>query len=332
MPRRLAVTAGAALLLLPVSLSVITGFASPASAATTSLLTNGSFETGDFTGWTASATDGCSGWQVYASPASPCFSGGFGFPGSISSVDGNDFASVTWDGAGDMDPELTQTVTIPANTTDTLTWSDNTSWDLCPFGAREPGCVGRDPHRLERAGVAPDVHDGRPDIGNTGWVSHGLDLSAFAGHTVGIRFHLTVPQDFTGPAIYSLDNVALTSVALTGGPTAQISSPADNQTYSADQVVPTSFSCVEGATGPGLSSCTDSNGASGTAGLIDTSTPGSHLYRVTATSTDGQDRLGQHHLYGRGRTVGSDRVPCDQPDLQRGPARPDQLHLRGLLR
>jgi 6-phosphogluconolactonase (cycloisomerase 2 family) len=70
-------------------------------------------------------------------------------------------------------------------------------------------------------------------------------------------------------------------------PTATIASPAANRTFTLNQSVPTAFSCSEGASGPGIASCTDSAGASGTSGTLNTSTIGTHTYSVTATSEDG---------------------------------------------
>jgi 6-phosphogluconolactonase (cycloisomerase 2 family) len=70
-------------------------------------------------------------------------------------------------------------------------------------------------------------------------------------------------------------------------PTAAITSPANGQTFLQGQSAPTSFSCADGAGGPGIAACTDSTGHIAPTGALDTSTVGVHTYAVTSVSRDG---------------------------------------------
>jgi len=82
-----------------------------------------------------------------------------------------------------------------------------------------------------------------------------------------------------GPSTISVFSVA--------APSATIDSPAGGDAYNVGESVPTSFSCAEAPYASGLSSCADNNSGSAPNGHLDTVTPGTHTYTVTATSTDG---------------------------------------------
>lgn len=69
-------------------------------------------------------------------------------------------------------------------------------------------------------------------------------------------------------------------------PSVRIAAPSSGATYIKGEAVHSSFACTDGTGGPGIKTCVDQNGhASG--GTVDTSTTGSHMLTVTATSSDG---------------------------------------------
>jgi hypothetical protein len=179
-----------------------------------SLLTNGSFETGDFTGWTASANGpgGCdTDWNVGSSGAATnCGGGGgFGLVNPDTPIDGSFAAYNSFDGDGPQTFSLSQSILVPTSVdSGALSWSESGGF-LFSF-------IGPDPEpriwdvSLGGTSVFSSSFNSDQDID---WIARSFDvtsiLAANAGSTIDLVFSNFIPEFFTGPAGWGLDGVGL---------------------------------------------------------------------------------------------------------------------------
>jgi hypothetical protein len=201
----------------PAFLASILLLAAPLSAQ----FTNGSFETGDFTGWIA---------EDMVDPFEPLTvtTGGFNnglIAFTAEPTDGASQAITGFDGDGPGTISLAQDVGIPASAS-TLQFDWGAAWDTLNFGGSTLDRVFSVVIEEQGGGEALatlEVVRAEADtvVDDTGVTTAVADLSAFAGQTVRVRFLWDVPESFTGPAVCQLDNVRLVGKKL---PAAEVAS------------------------------------------------------------------------------------------------------------
>ena len=103
-------------------------------------------------------------------------------------------------------------------------------------------------------------------------------------------------------------------------PTSTVSAPADQADLQPRSDRRHELPLADALAAPGVGTCTDSNGAPGTAGALDTSTAGTHAYTVTARSADGQSTESTIGYIVRAAAVG-DPAPPLAPERERHPIR-----------
>ncbi len=187
------------------------------------LITNGGFETGNFTGWTvATSGNGWYPWQVTGT------GGGDGITGGIQASSPQQGSFDAWTGFccnTVNNPEyIQQDVTIPTGQTASIHWLDKVQSNLTAF-CTVPSC-GSNTYRVQilnptTNAVLQNLYVFTANGGanyNTGWVTHGIVISHFAGQTIRIRFSGTYASGLSGhlngPGRAEVDAVSVQSPAL----------------------------------------------------------------------------------------------------------------------
>lgn len=183
------------------------------------LMVNGSFETGNFTGWTTTnATNPFLNWSVSGSGAGGTF---VPVPVATQPMDGT---KVAWQGIASnagSSFSMFQQVAIPAGTAQ-LRWRDRFQDNLITFCGHsgEPLC-GTVTYRVDITNVSNVVLQSLYNVTapanaatDTGWHIHFANISAFAGQTIRVRFMTTPTVTWDGPGQLEVDAVSLQSPAL----------------------------------------------------------------------------------------------------------------------
>ncbi len=189
---------------LTLAAAALLAFAAAGSAQ--AQIVNGSFETGTFANWVT---------QDLGDPFFPLgvYLGGtvdtFGWGWSNTPTDGVYDAVSGFDGNGPGMIRIAQDAFINAPT---LTFDYRAAWDLT-FGAiiDRTFTVNIEPNGgggTLQSDLILTATAGSTNI-DTGPLNGAVDVSAFVGQTVRISFDLFVPEAFTGPAQFTLDNVQL---------------------------------------------------------------------------------------------------------------------------
>ena len=183
---------------------------SEAPEAGTELIVNGGFETGDFTGWTATDngleelepwTVGLAGSAIGTSPLSGSYDAYNGFDGD---------AGLTY--------ELYQDVTIPTDCSVTLTTHHRIVQSIS-VGADDRlfDISIRDTSNAVLTTLYSESVSGQGQQVDLGWNEQVFDLSSFVGQTVRIHFHEYIPERYTGPACLEYDDISLAVSEVYGG-------------------------------------------------------------------------------------------------------------------
>lgn len=198
------------------------------SISATELITNGGFETGNFTGWTA--TNATNPWMNWA--VSPAGAGGNFVPVPVITSP-REGVRDAWEGiacnAGAAFT-LDQLITIPAASTASITWRHRYQMNLSGFcGTTGSTACGNAVYAVQILNTSNvllqtlyTVTTASSTNTDTGWQYNLRNLSAYAGQTIKIRFMTTVSITWAGPGQLEVDAVSVQTPGVVTAATASI--------------------------------------------------------------------------------------------------------------
>ncbi|MDP3313298.1 hypothetical protein [Lutibacter sp.] len=176
---------------------------------------NGSFESGDFSGWNVDVdSEPFYPWVVTGYENGV----GFGFE-ETQPQDGNYVAMNGFDGSGPMTFTMYQDVYIDG-CEPSLSWMDRIQWDYINLEeqfsiSRTLEVQIRDPENnnlLETLYSFSTGDENENPTGDTGWQQHTVNLSSYVNSTVRIYFLESIPQNFSGPAQIEFDDIKIVNL------------------------------------------------------------------------------------------------------------------------
>ena len=187
-------------------------FLPQASSSQTNLLTNGSFETGDFTSWTTTNTQTttyCTSWSVRTA-GTTCNQS------ASAPQDGNFGVLAGFDGRGGT-MSLYQDIAIPSLMSTRLTFTYRINWNIPAAGnqARQFEVQIRDTSNNVLETVHTFIANSGVPNRTSGVRTEQLNISQYIGQTIRLTFLNTIPQAFTGPGQFEIDNIIVESFAPT---------------------------------------------------------------------------------------------------------------------
>lgn len=180
------------------------------TAAHANLITNGGFETGDFTGWTTTSNGSGScdtDWNVGShGSATGCNVVSNPFAGSYAAYN-------SFDGDGPQVFRMSQSLLLPTSVLAAeLAWTQ--TYEVIDYSMTSPRQF-----LVELRDAANTTALGTIDSqsyftsGSQGWTTFNKDvttlLSSYAGQTVTLAFTNVIPESLTGPGGFGLDSVSL---------------------------------------------------------------------------------------------------------------------------